>query len=132
MGQDAHAFGGGVRQFVIGGPHALAPAAIDHGHMLGAQQARLHGGVHRRHAAADHHHMAAHRQPAQIVALAQLGDEIDRVAHALGSLAVRAQRVHPGQPDAQEHRVVFFAQRVQRDLAAQRAGRGAARCRRCA
>ena len=53
-------------------------AAVDDGDLLGAELLRLHAGVDRGHAAADHHDAPADRQRGEVVGLAQLGDEVDR------------------------------------------------------
>ena len=100
--------------------HLRLAAAIDDRHLLGAEQLRLHGGVDRRHAAADHHDAAADRQRREIVRLAQLGDPVDRVDGAARALAFRAERVHAGEAHAEEHRVEILAQVGEREIAAER------------
>ena len=102
---------------MAGGRHVLRAAPVHHGDLLGAELARLHGGVDRGHAAADHQHAAADRHGGVIGRLAQLGDELDRVAHALQHRLGDADGVHTGQAQAQEHRVVVGGQRLQADVA---------------
>ena len=99
--------------------HGLGAPAVDDGHFFRAQLARLHGGVHRRHAAANHHHAAAHGQGGEVGALAQLGNEVHRIAQAGGCGLGHAQRVHALQAQSQEHSVVRVQQAVERDIAAQ-------------
>ena len=75
---------------------------------LGAEPLRLHGGVDRRHAAADHHDAAADRQLGEILGLPELGDEVDRVDRRSSSvvLAGKPELVDAGEADAEEHGVV--------------------------
>ena len=97
----------GLRELplVLAGAHLLRPAAIDDGHVLGAEALRLRGDVDRGHAAADHHDAAADRQRGEIVRLAQVGDVVDRVLDAGDLLAGEAERVDAGKADAEKHRV---------------------------
>ena len=79
---------------------SLEAAAIGDGDEFGAEPLRLHRGVDRRHAAADHHDAAADRQLGQILGLPQLGDEgdgVDDVRERL--LAGQPELVDAGQAD---------------------------------
>ena len=73
---------------VLAGAHLLRAAAIDDGHVLGAEPLRLHGDVDRGHAAADHHDAPADRQRRQVRGLAQPRDVGDRVLDAGQILAL--------------------------------------------
>ena len=84
----------------------LLPAAVADRHLLGAEQLRLHRRVDRRHAAADDHDAPADRQRGEILGLAKVGDELDRVVDAVGVLAVGAKRIDAGKAHAEEHRVI--------------------------
>src|SRR5688572_13050491 len=94
----------GLRELLLGPgrAHARAAAAIDHGHRLGAEFLALYRRIDRRVAAADHDDAAADRQLCEIVALAQIGDEIDRVAHAGQRFPFDAERVDAGKTETQE------------------------------
>ena len=89
---------------------AFGPAAVDDRHLFGAEQARLHRRVDRRHAAADDEHAPADRHRGR-VGLAQFGDELDRVAQARDLRFGDAERVDAGQAEAEEHRVELAEQR---------------------
>ena len=52
------------------------------------------------------------------VRLAQLGNEIHRIADALQLLARSPQRIHPRKADPKEDRVILGLQLVKRDIAA--------------
>ncbi|MNF13708.1 hypothetical protein D3C80_2156470 [compost metagenome] len=60
----------------------LLAAAVADRHLLSTQQLGLHGGVDRRHAAADDDDTAPDRQAGEVTRLAQGGDEIDGVGDA--------------------------------------------------
>ncbi len=103
---DRHPVGGSQILLEFGGVHLLLAAAVGDRHLFRAQQLRLHGRVDCRHAAANHHDAAPHRQPAEVGGLAQFGDEIDRIVDASGRLAFRPQRIDAAKPHAEEHRVI--------------------------
>ena len=108
----------GLRPILLGarGAHSGRSAPVDHVHRFGAQQLALHRGVHRGHAAADHHHPAAYRQMLQrgrIGGLPQLGDEVHRIAHARQVLARHAQALRGGQAHGQVDGGMVAAQRLQ-------------------
>ena len=62
FGDDADARARRELLLVAARPHPLAAAAVDDRHLLGAELLRLHAGVDRGHAAADHHHPPPDRQ----------------------------------------------------------------------
>ena len=119
IGDDAHALGGGEILFEAAGIHPLAAPAIDKGDVQRAQQTGLYGSIHRRHAAADHHHVAPDGQGGKIFGLSQLGDEIDRVAHALPVFALKPKRVHAAKTYAKKHGIMSVAKIAQRQFATQ-------------
>ena len=99
--------------FVTRGRHAILPPPVNDGDVFRAQKPRLHGGIHRRHAAADHHDIAADRNGGAVGLLTQTGNEIDRVLNPRQILPRRVKRVNPGQPHPQKHRGKLGAQQIQ-------------------
>ena len=111
----------GLRPFLLhpgSGQRILAPA-IEHGDLVGTQQPGLHGGIHRRHAAADHHHAPAHRHRGFVGRLADVGNEVHRIAQAFGLRLGRPQRIDARQAQAEEHGVMLCQQRIQREITPQ-------------
>ncbi|MPL84611.1 hypothetical protein SDC9_30576 [bioreactor metagenome] len=115
VADDPHAMRRGMLLLVHRGRHLGLRAAIDDGRGLGTQQLRLHRRVDRGHAAADHHHLAPDRQGGKVVGLPQRRDELGRRRRKLAPRHV--QRVHPGQPDAEEDGVVPAEQIRERAVA---------------
>ena len=108
---DDDAVGGGQILLELGGVHVLLAAAVADRHLLGAEQLRLHGGVDRRHAAADDDDAAADRQmSARSLAWRRSAMKSTASLDAVGVLALGAQRVDAAKPDAEEHRVVLRSQ----------------------
>ena len=62
MGDDPHARAGGMFLFIARGAHLGLFAAIHDGDVFRAQKLGLHGGIHSRHPAANHDHIAANGQ----------------------------------------------------------------------
>ena len=81
----------------------------------------MHSGIDRRHATADDHHVASDGQVGLVGGLAQLCDEIDGIADIATIFAFGAQGIDARQADAKEHGIERRPQRVQRQIAAQRA-----------
>ena len=112
----------GLRQilFVGAGLHLRRAAAVENGHVLRAEQLRLHGDIDRRHAAADHQHAAADLEFRKVLGLPQFGDVVDGIFHALGVFILEAERVDAGKADAEEHGVIVLAQLSELDSLAER------------
>ncbi len=106
---DGDAVGLGELLLVFAGAHALGPAAIDDGDVLGAETLRLGGDVDGGHAAADHDDAAADRQRGEVARLAQAGDVVDGVLDAGNVLVGEAEGVDAGKADAEEDRVEILA-----------------------
>ena len=98
-----HALVLGLFDFFFVGGHGLAAAAIDHGDVFGAQPQGGAGGVDGRIAAADHHHVLAHRHRAAEVVGAEEGEG---VGDAFGVGAGHAQPHARRRAHAQKHGVV--------------------------
>ena len=105
---DDDAVGGRQILLELRGVHLLLAAAVADRHLLRAEQLRLHGGIDRRHAAADDHDAAADGQRAKIPRLTKGRDELDRVLDALGLLALSTQRVDAAKPQAEEHGIIVL------------------------
>ncbi len=93
----------GLFDFFFVGGHGLAAAAVDHRDLFGAQPQGGPGGVDGRVAAADDHHVFAHRDRAADVVGPQ---EAQRVGDAFGVGAGQPQAHAQRRADAEEHRVV--------------------------
>ena len=112
-----HALVLGLFDFFLVGGHGLAAAAVDDGDVLGAEPQGGAGGVDGRVAAADHHHVLAHRHRAAEVVGAEEGEG---VGDAFGVVAGHAQAHARRRADAEEHGVVAFGpQRLEREVLAQ-------------
>ena len=105
----------GLRPVLLGGRRrqVLGAAPIDHAHVFRAEELALHGGVDGSHAAADDDDAPADRQRRRVARRTQLGDEVDRVAHAGEVLARNAEGVGARQAQREIDRVVVRAQRVE-------------------
>ena len=81
----------------------------------------MHGGVDRRHAAADHHDAAADRQRGKILGLPEAGDVVDGVDH-VGEFGLPRQSELVGRAEAhaEEDSVVIALQVFELDVAAER------------
>ena len=91
----------GLREFalVFARLHVVDAAPIGDGDALGAEPLRLHGGVDRGHAAADHDDAPADRQFRQIGRLPEVGDIFDGVDDVgERALAVEPELVGSGRP----------------------------------
>ena len=81
----------------------------------------MHGGVDRRHAAADHHDPPADRQRGKILGLPESGDVVDGVDHVLKfGLPRQAELVGRAEAHAEEDRVVVAPQVLKLHVAAER------------
>ena len=85
---------------MAGCAHVSATPPVHHSDALCPQFARLHGGVHRRHAAANDHHAPAYRHLAQVLRLTQLGNKVHRIAQAAGLWFGNPNAVDPAQAQA--------------------------------
>src|SRR5688572_14845109 len=104
-----------------GGAHVLRRAAIDQGHVLGAQLLGLHSDIDGGVAAADDDHLAANLEVSLVGRLAQIGDVADGIGDARQLiLALQTQRIDAGETEAQEHRIEVAAQLIERDVTAER------------
>ena len=122
----------GLRQFLFpaAGLHVAGAAAVGDGHLLGAEAARLDGGVDRRHAAADDDDPAADRHGGFVGRLPQDLDEAQRVDDV--ALRLHAgERVDAAEPQAEEDRVMPAAQRGEIDVDAEPHDPAPPRCPRC-
>ena len=99
---DLHAIDLGEGLLVVGGAHMGGAAAIDDGHILGAQALALHGDIDGGIAAADDHDPAADRQRRLVRGLAQPRDIGDRVLDPGQILPLGGQRIHPGEAHGEE------------------------------
>jgi hypothetical protein len=89
---------GGEILLELGSVHVLLAAPVADGHLFGAEQLGLHGGVDRRHAAADDDDAPTDRQFGEVGRLAQFGDEIDGVGDARSILAFARSALTPPSP----------------------------------
>ena len=103
--------------FIGTGLHRRLVAAIGDGDILGPEQPGLHRDIDGGHAAADHHHPAP---DGQRLALAEPGDEADRIRDAGKISPLDPHRIDRAKTKPEEDRIEFGRKRVELDTGAQR------------